>query len=139
MPKKEGRGVVSKDLFLTAFSERMKQMGVCFKVGKSTNNLSPCIGSCLFRPIAVLEAGAAASGSSLSLSGVGVAKFKEAGKREDTRYARFKFNPSTKARDFFHENADLIATEFNEEKFLEVFNTIMDALAPPACSCSSYR
>lgn len=123
--------VVSKDLFLNAYAEQMKKMGVCFKVGKTVKQPKSLYWQLFIQTIAALEAGAAASGSSLSLSGVGVAKFKQAGKREETRYARFKFTPSTKARDFFHENSDLVATEMpSEEDFMKAFAEILASLAP---------
>lgn len=123
---------VSKELFLDAFAAFMKSRGVVFKTGEKAISRSRDLYWDLFKSVVIfLEAAAACSGSSVSLSGVGVAQFKEVGRTEESRSYRFRFAPSSAVTKFFNENQDLVLHEnLTEEEFKAKVEELIALMAP---------
>jgi len=110
IPRGERHPIVSKPTFVEILKKVLiEKQGVVFKDGKKISAATEKYWQlyCLIKDVEV--AAAAASGTSVSLAGVGKLQFKEAGRTEESRCFRFKSSISSKYTKFFAENQDLVA------------------------------
>ena len=103
--------VCSKETFLKVFANALKNEGVVvLKNGKKSQSKDEFWE--LYRKIKNLEiAITAAAGAQVSLSGVGVFRFAEAGRTEESRSMRFKSKVSSSVAKAFREHPELISSE----------------------------
>lgn len=124
------KAVVSKDKFLSVFVPEMKKAGVCFVSGGRTAKGKEKYWELFSLVLKTLVAAAAASGTSVSLAGLGVGNFVEAG-RGEKRCPRFKFKLSSALQKMFIENQELVRTSEDEptqEEFERAFVEVLSVL-----------
>lgn len=133
--RKPRRLPVSKAQFLDGFTKYMKAQGVVFKVDNKIMKSKEMYWD-LFKGIfEYVMASAASAGTTTSLSGVGTFLFKELGKTEESRSLRFRYTPSSKYKDFFDENQDLILVSeapTSAEEYQQNVCKILAAINPAA-------
>lgn len=132
IPRGERHPIVSKPTFVEILKKVLiEKQGVVFKDGKKVSAATEKYWQlyCLIKDVEV--AAAAASGTSVSLAGVGKLQFKEAGRTEESRCFRFKSSISSKYTKFFAENQDLVAhgDQASEEVIANALK-IIDILNP---------
>lgn len=124
----------TKNAFLSAYVDKMKKAGVCFKIGDSTCKSQEMYWN-LFKlnMVSLVSAMAAAGERGLSLSGVLSGTFSEVGKDPNRRYIRPKFKISSKIGDIYKNNPSLFKETVNSpEEFLEFFQENFAALGGDA-------
>lgn len=133
MEQKARQTVCSKESFLKVFASAMKAENVIIlKNGKKSQSKEEYWD--LYRKIKNLEVAIAASaGAQVSLSGVGVLRFSEAGRTEESRSLRFKSKTSSSVTKSLQEHPEVIFKEApaSDEEFYSRVTDTMALLGTP--------
>lgn len=131
--KKARQAVCSKESFLKVFAQVLKSENVVvLKNGKKSQSKEEFWE--LYRKIKNLEVAIAASaGAQVSLSGIGVMRFSEAGRTEESRSLRFKSSISSSIKKTLQEHPEVIFTESpaSDEDFIGRVTDLMALLGTP--------
>lgn len=130
--------VCSKEAFLKVFATAMKNDNVVlFRNGKKSQSREDYWE--LYRKVKNLEVAIAASaGAQVSLSGIGVLRFAEAGRTEESRSLRFKSKVSSSINKALAEHPEVIYSEAptSEDEFYARVVDTMALLGTPLSGAS---
>jgi hypothetical protein len=122
--------VINKEILLDLVVPVLRSAGVVFRYGDGKIGSGRLSYQHLIELVEyLLMAAAAASGSSVSLSGVGVFTFRECGRHG--RYKKYKAYVSDKIQRLFSDNQDLVSDKLlvnNSDELNKKFSEVLKAL-----------